>query len=101
VIDFATVSLQGEPGIPAFNSARARVIWNDGLLRVFTVTGLVLELKTSEPVRLKGLLRSWLVESDVGSIVMRAKCMTCGGPPWWRLLRIPMEELWVTYSDQP
>jgi len=91
MIDFLSVSLHG-----VINHSRARVLWDDGLLRAFTVAGLILELRTSEPVRLSGFLHRWTVASDVGPLVLKGRCMTCGGPPWWRLMRTTAEELWET-----
>jgi len=78
------------------NHARVRVLWKDGLLRAFTVDGLVFEIKTKKPTRLKGTLMSWEADNDIGPLTLKSRCMTCGGPRWWRMLRVPSEELWRT-----
>jgi len=87
--DLKSASMHGQ-----WRHARVRVLWRDGLLRVFGLVGLLLELKTKEPVRMKGFLNSWLVDSDIGQIILKSRCMTCGGPKWWRLMRIPADDLW-------
>ena len=91
MIDFSSMALTG-----ISNHSRVRVLWKDGLLRAFSVDGLVLELKTAQPARLKGFLATWHVANDLGPLMMKRRCMTCGGPRWWRVLRIPSEELWRT-----
>ncbi len=91
MIDFLSMSLTG-----IANHSRVRVLWEDGLLRAFNVSGLVLEMKTAQPARLKGFLGRWQIDNDLGPLTMMRRCMTCGGPGWWRLLRVPSEELWRT-----
>jgi hypothetical protein len=91
MIDFLSMSLVG-----VSNHSRVRVLWKHGLLRAFSVDGLVLELKTMKPTRLKGFLSRWQVDNDLGSLTMARRCITCGGPGWWKVLRVPSEELWRT-----
>jgi len=89
MIDLSSVSMHG-----VANHARVRVLWRDGLLRAFSVDGLVLELKTKEPRRIKGHLWRWQADNDIGPLTMKGKCIACGGSKWWRVLRIPSKELW-------
>ena len=74
--------------------SRARVLWRDGTLRAFGVDGLLVELKTQSPVRLSGYINSWIAESDTGALIIKGKCLTCGGPKWWRVMRMPANDLW-------
>jgi len=90
-VDLKSVSMHGK-----FNHSRVRVLWRDGLLRAFGVVGLLLELKTAEPVRVKKSINRWIVSTDLGPLILKGKCMTCGGPRWWRLMRMPEDELWET-----
>jgi hypothetical protein len=79
------------------NHPRVRVLWNNGLLRAFDVAGsMVFELKTEKPRRIKGTLMSWAADNDIGPLTLKARCMTCGGPRWWKVLWTPSEELWRT-----
>jgi len=87
--DFKSVSVHGK-----INHSRVRVLWRGGVLRAFGFAGLLLELQTAEPVRMKGFLNSWLVDSDVGPLILKGRCMTCGGPKWWRRMRVSADELW-------
>ena len=89
MLDFRSVSIKG-----AINFARARVLWDDRLLRVYDATGLQMELGAAEPVRRKGFLSSWQVKTSMGNIIMRSRCMTCGGRRWWRILSKSSSELW-------
>lgn len=91
MINFRSVSIKG-----AFNFGRARVLWSGGLLRVFTVDGMVLETSAEEPLKKVGLLRAWSVSTVRGDITMRGKCITCGGKKWWRVTYAPDNELWNT-----
>ena len=88
-VDLKSVSMHGK-----FNHSRVRVLWRDGELRAFGVVGPLLELKTLEPVRLQGFSNRWLAESDLGPLILKSKCMTCGGPKWWRIVRKTADELW-------
>ena len=91
MMDFLSMSLSGIK-----NHTRVRVLWKDGLLRAFSVDGLVLELKTQKPTRISGFLNGWQADNDVGPLTMKGRCMTCGGPRWWKVLCTPSEELWRT-----
>ena len=89
MINFASVSIRG-----AFNFARARVIWHDGLLRVFGKTGPMLDIIADEPRKKPGHVWTWDVHTAKGDIVLRNKCITCGGREWWRVVLAPTDELW-------
>lgn len=89
MLNFLSVSIRG-----AFNFGRARVLWHDGTLKVFDPKGLVLTSPAEKPVKKKGYLRAWDIKTKKGDIIMRGKCMTCGGKRWWRLMRIPENDLW-------
>ncbi len=88
-INFSSVSING-----IFNYARARVLWRDGVLRIFTVPGLHLEIASRQPVKRSGFLRTWDVKTDKGNIVMKGKCITCGGSGWLRLVAKSSDALW-------
>jgi hypothetical protein len=88
-VNFSSVSIKG-----AFNYARARVLWHDGLLRVFTLDGLSLEIVALRPVKRHRYIMTWDVDTGKGDIVMRLKCVTCAGRKWWRLVAMPSDELW-------
>ena len=87
--DFKSVSMRGK-----FNQARVRVLWREGLLRAYGFDGLLLEVKTMEPMRMQGYLNSWLVDSDLGPLILKGRCITCGGPKWWRVMRKSANDLW-------
>jgi len=89
--DLKSASMHGE-----INHSRVRVLWRDGILRAFGIVGLLLELKTEKPVRMKGYLNSWLVKTDLGTLILKGKCVTCGGRKWWRIVYMPGDELWNT-----
>ena len=89
MFDLKAAKVQG-----AASCARARVLWRDGLLRAYSPTGMVFGIDTTKPVKMKGYLNSWLVDSSAGPIVIKSRCMTCGGPQWWKLMRIPGNKLW-------
>lgn len=89
VLNFRSVSIKG-----AFSAARARVLWYDGCLKVFDANGLVLETAANEPQRKPRHIRVWSVRTARGDIVMRGKCMTCGGKKWLGVMAIPADELW-------
>jgi hypothetical protein len=89
VRNYRSVSIKG-----AFSAARARVLWYDGVLKVFDVAGQVLETVANEPQRKPRHVRVWDVKTARGDIVMRGKCMTCGGKKWLRVMAIPADELW-------
>ena len=87
--NFASVSVRG-----AFNFARARVLWKDGLLRVFGKDGPVLDILAEKPVKKKGHLLTWSVQTVKGEITLHSKCITCGGREWWRVVFMSSDELW-------
>jgi hypothetical protein len=87
--NYRSVSIKG-----VFSAARARVLWYDGTLKVFGVNGLVHEIAADEPQRKPRHVRVWDVKTARGDIVMRGKCMTCGGTAWLGVMRIPADELW-------
>ena len=87
--DLKSVGMRG-----VFNFSRVRVLWYDGVLKVYTVDGLHLELITELPIRRPGYMRSWSVKTNKGDIILRAKCMACGGRQWWRIMYMPFDRLW-------
>ncbi len=89
ITSFSSVSIKG-----VFNYKRARVLWYDGLLRVYTVDGLRLEVIAEQPSPRPGYLRSWTVRTDKGDIILRRRCVTCGGKEWRRLAYRSTNELW-------
>jgi hypothetical protein len=89
MINFSSVSIRG-----AFNFSRARVIWHEGELKVFDFQGVLLSTPAQEPTKKPGYLRAWDVKTKKGDIIMRGKCMTCGGKKWWRMMLIPDRDLW-------
>lgn len=89
MINFSSVSISG-----VFNYGRSRVLWKDGLLRVYTVDGLRLEITAEKPILRSGYLNSWTVKTGKGDIVLRKKCLTCGGRRWWQLMYKSIDELW-------
>lgn len=89
MIDLKTVSIRG-----TFNYGRARVLWKDGLLKVFGVNGLMLEIMSERPIRKARHMMTWDAKTRKGTVTMRGKCMTCGGRKWWRIVYMAKEELW-------
>ena len=89
MIDLKSVSIRG-----AFNYARARVLWKDGILKVFGVDGLMLEIISEQPAKRQGHIMSWDAKTGKGDINIRGKCITCGGRKWWRVIYLPKRELW-------
>jgi len=87
--NFRSVLLRG-----AFNTSRARAIWYDGLLKVFDTHGLMWSAPSKEPQRRPGHIRVWDAETTEGNIVMRGKCLTCGGSQWRRVTSAPAQTLW-------
>lgn len=88
-IDFKSVSIRG-----AFNYGRARVLWRDGLLRVFTLEGLQFQMEAARPRRMTGYLWRWDVDTAAGPVTLRPKCITCGGVKWARMVAQSFAELW-------
>lgn len=93
ILNFRSVSVSG-----AFNLSRSRVLWHNGTLKVFDDKGVVLETTAAKPEKKPGFLRVWDVKTAKGDIVMRGKCMTCGGRKWWRVMYMPDIELWSLTS---
>ncbi len=89
ILNFRSVSVRG-----AFNFSRARVLWYDGLLRVYGLDGLVLEEVSNEPQAKRGYLKSWVVKTSRGIVTLRNKCMACGGMKWRRVYNLSNIELW-------
>jgi hypothetical protein len=89
MIDLKTVSVSG-----AFSYGRARVLWKNGMLKVFGVDGVLLEIVSESPARKPGHWNTWIARTGKGNITLRGKCMTCGGRKWWRIIYMPKNELW-------
>lgn len=88
MVDLPSVSVKG-----AIVFARARVLWKDGLLRMFTKEGKVWESISERPtVTLSYWSRQWKAETMRGDILMKTKCSTCGG--WRKVTRLSADELW-------
>lgn len=85
--DFKAVQLDG-----AVRSPRARVLFHLGQMKVFTEAGEIASAQASEPVKRKGWRLVWDVDTELGRIEMRQRCMTCGG--WWKTLATSAEALW-------
>ena len=89
IINYPSVSIKG-----AFNYSRARVLWKDGLLKVFGLDGPVLEVVSDRPVKKRGYLMAWDISTGKGKVIMRGKCITCGGKKWWRIIYMSRFDLW-------
>jgi len=89
MIDLPSVKVSG-----AVSVARARVLWQDGMLRVYTKKGRVEELRSTEPKRMHGMWPRWAAETNRGQVVFSSRCPSCGG--WTAVTRINREELWAT-----
>ena len=93
IMNFTSVSIKG-----TFNFGRARVLWRDGMMRIYTIDGLVSEYMADQPTKRDRYLHTWDVNlgknGDAGSITLRMKCITCGGRKWWRIAYMPLEQLW-------
>ena len=96
LINFTSVALSGD-----LTCGRARVLWYDGLLKVYTPDGLLREVPTNKPVMRPRFLSTWDAFTFGGVVTLKRKCMTCGGRQWWRLMRIPSEELWERDKLKP
>lgn len=89
MIDMRSVSLSG-----ALASARARVIWDDGLLKIWNRDGFVTALKAEKPVKIRGYLARWDTKTERGNLEIRGKCLGCGGRKWWKFMTVSTETLW-------
>jgi len=93
MLNFLSVSISG-----AFNFGRARVLWHEGIMKVFNADGFVIQKKADKPKRLSGHIRMWQSETEDGSIILKGKCMTCGGSKWWKVYRASSDELWESVA---
>ena len=93
MVNFRSVSMRG-----AFNFGRARVLWQNGLMRVFNADGFVIQLKAEEPKRRPGHILVWDSKTESGGIVLKNKCMTCGGRKWLRTYRASSNKLWESVA---
>lgn len=87
MIDLKAVKASG-----AFEIGRARALWEDGTLKLYTKRGMVRQYQASEPVRKTGWRRTWTVVTPQGVIELAGTCMLCGG--WRQVTRIPARLLW-------
>lgn len=76
----------------AVTTSKVRVLWRDGTLRCFNHIGKVLEIKSEQPTRKRGHIRTWSAVTEHGDITITEKCWTCGG--WWRVAGVEAEALW-------
>lgn len=74
---------------------RVRVLWRDGMLKAYDRVGPVLEIRATEPKRKPGYLRAWESSTDNGPILIKPKCITCGGRAWWKIMRMSENDLWA------
>ena len=91
--DFKAVQLNG-----AIRSPKARVLFHLGRMKVFTEAGLIASAEAGDPVRRKGWRLVWDVDTSLGKVEMRQRCMTCGG--WWKTLTTSAEALWHDEQGQ-
>ena len=85
------IDLRGAALSGARNIAKARVLYQHGILRAFDKAGkMVYEAIATEPKPLAGWRRTWTCETMRGTLRIEGKCL-CG---WWRLLRRSPEDLW-------
>lgn len=78
----------------AYEAARVRALWHKGVLKLFDGSGLVLTARAMEPQPLPGRRSAWRTTTERGELVLRGRCMTCGGLRWLRLMRKSGDELW-------
>jgi hypothetical protein len=88
MVDFPSVRVSG-----AVTIARARALYNDGVLRLYGKSGRITELQATQPVLKKGWFRSWYTMTDKGILKLSARCLTCGG--WRKVTRAKADELWM------
>jgi len=89
MLDLPSVKVTG-----AINIARARALYQDGSLRLYNQMGRIRTIVCTEPVPKKGWRSTWSAMTDIGAIVLKSRCSSCGG---WRVVTdIPAEELWGT-----
>ena len=93
MLNFRSVSIRG-----IFNFSRARVLWQDGVIRVFNADGFVMQAMAEEPKRRPGHIKVWDSKTTDGSIALKGKCMTCGGRKWLRTYRASSDKLWESVS---
>jgi len=87
--DLRSATMQG-----VYNCGRVRALWHGGILKIFTVDGLLFELKTEKPIRRPYYAKSWIIKTEKGDIILKGKCITCGGRKWWRIGYVPFDKLW-------
>ena len=85
--DWLAVELTG-----AVRAPKARVLYHDGTFKVFNKEGLVTTFTGSNPEKRKGWRRSWVAETERGTMFMRGLCIACGG--WARVAARRQQELW-------
>ena len=85
--DWLAVQLTGAVRLP-----KARVLYKDGIIKVFDKSGHVATLTGADPVKRKGWRRSWQTMTDQGLLFMEGKCIACGG--WARVAAQSKEVLW-------
>jgi len=71
VLDLSPVTVSGP-----ITAARARVIYHDGTLAVFTAPDQVQTFPTEQPTRLRGA--RWSVTTEAGDLAIQKTC-GCGG----------------------
>lgn len=74
VIDIKAAQTKGP-----LNFAKVRLIWKDGALRAYDVTGLRFMVKSEKPVKRKGWLATWDAQTEDGPLEIHGRCWTCGG----------------------
>ena len=88
MIDIKAAALSGARDI-----AKARVLYQHGVLRAFDKSGkMVFEAISGEPKPLAGWRRTWTCATSKGTLQIEGKCL-CG---FWRMARRDALELWGT-----
>ncbi len=93
IVDFRSVSLSG-----AISMARARLLHQDGFVRLYDATGFYKELISDPPARVPGFIRNWDVNTEIGTIRVKPKCIACGGKSWIKFASLPTEYVWNSYG---
>lgn len=63
----------------AISNAKCRVIWHNERLFGFTSSGMVINVASDEPVKVRKIIRRWTAKTEKGMITIDEKCWTCGG----------------------
>jgi hypothetical protein len=87
--NYSSVKISG-----AVEMGRARVLWDDGTLKIFGPDGLAVTTPAERPRKRPGHILVWDVETELGDITLRNKCITCGGRKWWHVVFTPADKLW-------